>query len=211
MDALHQVRAERRYLVKEIFGPTIQGEGAHAGRACVFLRFAVCNLACSWCDTDFAAPGAERLVVAEVVARLAALDVHRSRLVVVTGGEPALQWDPALAAGLKAAGFAVHMESNGTRALAAPVDWLTVSPKPQFHQGGEVLAITGADECKVVVDDTVDTEVLARYEAMAFGAWSLQPCMDGRYQAHLARAIELALARPRWRLSLQLHKIVGLP
>jgi organic radical activating enzyme len=198
-------------LVKEIFGPTLQGEGAHAGRPCVFLRFAVCNLACSWCDTDFRPEGAERLAPSEIVRRLVARDVHRSRMVVVTGGEPALQWDAPLAAALRDAGFRVHMESNGTRALAAPVDWLTVSPKPQFHEGRFELVVTRADECKVVVDDSVDDATLARYEAMDFGVLFAQPCMDARYDAHLARAVELVSRRPRWRLSLQLHKIVGLP
>jgi organic radical activating enzyme len=199
------------YLVKELFGPTLQGEGAHAGRACVFLRFAVCNLACSWCDTDFAPEGAPRLGADEIVARLVELDVHRARTVVVTGGEPALQWDAPLADALRAAGFRVHMETNGTRALAAPVDWLTVSPKPQFHDGRFDLVLDGGDECKLIVDDTVDDDALARYEAMAFGLLFLQPCMDARYDIHLQRALGLVARHPRWRLSLQLHKIVGLP
>lgn len=198
-------------LVKEIFGPTLQGEGAHAGRPCVFLRFAVCNLACSWCDTDFRPEGAERLSPKEIVARLVGRDVHGARMVVVTGGEPALQWDEPLAGALRDAGFRVHMESNGTRTLAAPVDWLTISPKPQFHERRFELVVTRADECKVVVDDSVDEETLARYEAMDFGVLFAQPCMDARYERHLARAVELVARRPRWRLSLQLHKIIGLP
>jgi 7-carboxy-7-deazaguanine synthase len=199
------------YLVKEIFGPTLQGEGAHAGRPCVFLRFAACNLACSWCDTDFRPEGAPRLEAEEIARRLVAADVHRARVVIVTGGEPALQWDPPLARTLAAAGFRVHMESNGTRALAAPVDWLTISPKPQFHAGRFELAVTRADECKLVVDDTVGDEALERYEAMAFGALFAQPCMDERHEAHLARTLDLVARHPRWRLSLQLHKILGLP
>jgi 7-carboxy-7-deazaguanine synthase len=203
--------APRRYLVKEIFGPTLQGEGAHAGRPCVFLRFAVCNLACSWCDTDFRPEGAVRMTAGEIAARLTELDRHAARLVVVTGGEPALHWDAELAQVLAAAGFRVHMESNGTRPLAAPVDWLTVSPKPQFHDAGETLTVTSADECKVVVDDSVDDEVLAGYERLGYRALYLQPCMDARYQEHLARAVDLCTRRPGWRLSLQLHKIVGLP
>jgi organic radical activating enzyme len=200
-----------RYLVKEIFGPTLQGEGAHAGRPCVFLRFAVCNLACAWCDTDFRPQGATRMTADEIVTRLRALDTHGAGMVVVTGGEPALQWDERLRAALAAAGFRVHMESNGTRALAAPVDWLTVSPKPQWHEGKERLVVTAGDECKVVVDDTVDDAVLAGYEAMTFREWFLQPCQDGEYPRHLARAVELVGRRPRWRLSLQLHKIIGVP
>jgi organic radical activating enzyme len=199
------------YLVKELFGPTLQGEGAHAGRPCVFLRFAVCNLACSWCDTDFTPEGATRLQAAEIVARLVALDVNRSRCAIVTGGEPALQWDAELAGALRSAGFRVHMETNGTRALAAPVDWLTVSPKPQFHEGRFALVLAGGDECKLVVDDTVADDALRRYEAMDFTELFLQPCMDADYERHLRRSVDLALRHPRWRLSLQLHKIVGLP
>ena len=205
--------ADATYLVKEIFGPTLQGEGAHAGRACVFLRFAACNLACTWCDTDFAAEGARKLGAAAIVDELISRDAHASRMVVVTGGEPTLQWDAPLADALRAAGFRVHMESNGTRAPAAPVDWLTISPKPQFHDGRFHLADdVRASECKVVVDDTVDDALLAAYERRyACDAYFVQPCMDARYEHHLARAIQLASHRPRWRLGLQLHKIVDVP
>jgi organic radical activating enzyme len=203
---------QRRYLVKEIFGPTIQGEGAHAGRPCVFLRFAVCNLRCTWCDTDFAPLGARRLGSGEIADELLALDVNASRLVIVTGGEPTLQWDRDLAERVRTAGFRVHMESNGTRELAAPVDWLTVSPKPQFHQGEELASALPIAECKVVVDDTVDIAVLAGYEQRwSCEHWFVQPCMDARYLHHLQRALELVHARPRWRLSLQLHKILRVP
>jgi organic radical activating enzyme len=205
------MNAPRRYLVKEIFGPTLQGEGAHAGRPCVFLRFAVCNLACTWCDTDFRPEGAVRMTAADIVARLVELDVHGSRTVVVTGGEPALHWDAEVADAVRAAGFRAHMQTNGTRALAAPVDWLTVSPKPRFHEGKERLVVEDADECKVVVDESVDDEQLAGYERLGYRSWFLQPCMDGRYEENLKKAIDLATRRPRWRLSLQLHKIVGLP
>jgi 7-carboxy-7-deazaguanine synthase len=206
------VSAPRTYLIKEMFGPTLQGEGAHAGSACVFLRFAVCNLACTWCDTDFAAEGAQKLTADEIVAALRALDTHGSRLVIVTGGEPSLQWDAPLADALRSAGFRVHMESNGTRPLAAPVDWLTVSPKPQFHDGRFALAPQPASEVKVVVDDSVDDDVLGGYERRyACEQRFVQPCMDDRYDHHLARAIALATRRPGWRLSLQLHKILGVP
>ncbi len=206
------VDAMPRYLVKEMFGPTLQGEGAHAGRPCVFLRFAACNLACTWCDTDFAADGAVRIDAAEIVARLQELDIHRARMVVVTGGEPTLQWDATLAAALAAAGFRVHMESNGTRALAAPVDWLTVSPKPQFHTGSLALVALPVSELKVVVDDSVTADTLARYEARyPTEHYFAQPCMTADYAASLARTLALVQARPRWRLSLQLHKILELP
>lgn len=203
----------RRYLVKETFGPTLQGEGAHAGRPCVFLRFAACNLSCTWCDTDFAPEGAVRMTADEIVARLLELDRHRARMVVVTGGEPTLQWDAPLADALHGAGFRIHMESNGTRPLGAPVDWLTVSPKPQFHPGSITLANElPVSELKVVVDDTVDESTLDRYaDRYRCAHYFLQPCMDDRYEHHLQRTLALVQARPTWRLSLQLHKILGVP
>lgn len=200
------------YLVKEIFGPTIQGEGAHAGRPCVFLRFAACNLACQWCDTDFAPEGAQKLDAAAIVSRLVELDRYNSRVVIVTGGEPALQWDKPLAETIAAVGFAAHMESNGTRPLQAPVHWLTVSPKPQFHEGKHSLVRLRASECKVVVDDSVTAATLADYEQRYdCDHWFLQPCMDERYEHHLRRTLELVTANPSWRVSLQLHKILNLP
>jgi 7-carboxy-7-deazaguanine synthase len=204
---------DRRYLVKEMFGPTLQGEGAHAGRPCVFLRFAACNLECRWCDTDFAPEGAERFAAAEIVDRLRALDRHGSRMVVVTGGEPTLQWDAPLAAALHAAGFRIHMESNGTRALGGRVDWLTVSPKPQFHPSSlSLVSELPVSELKVVVDDTVDEATLDRYsEQYRCEHRFVQPCMDDRYAHHLARTLALVHARPAWRLSLQLHKILQIP
>ncbi len=200
------------YLIKEMFGPTIQGEGAHAGSACVFLRFAACNLACTWCDTDFRPEGAAKLSADDIVAKLIELDIHRTRMVVVTGGEPALQWDAPLADAIKAAGFRAHMESNGTRVLKAPVDWLTISPKPQFHEGNDTLVDVPASECKVVVDDTVDDDALAAYEARYDCAdMFLQPCADDRYEQHLQRTIDMVGRHPRWRLGVQLHKIIDVP
>src|SRR5436190_9236283 len=98
-----------------MFGPTLQGEGAHAGRAVVFLRFAVCNLDCPGCDTDFSPDGAQRLGPAAIVARLRELDSGHTDRVIVSGGEPTLQWDAALSAAVRGAGFRVHMETNGTR------------------------------------------------------------------------------------------------
>ena len=205
--------SDRRYLVKEMFGPTLQGEGAHAGRAVVFLRFAACNLDCRGCDTDFSPAGAARMTTEEIITRLRALDTGRTHRVVVTGGEPTLQWDADLSAAIRGVGFRVHMESNATRPIAGPVDWLTVSPKPQHHPPGLALADhLPADEVKVVVDDTVDEAVLDRYAARwRCEHYFVQPWMDERYQHHLARTLTLIHARPRWRLSLQLHKIIGVP
>jgi 7-carboxy-7-deazaguanine synthase len=205
--------SERRYLVKEMFGPTLQGEGAHSGRAVVFLRFAACNLDCPGCDTDFSPDGAQRFAAGEIAERLRALDTGHTDRVVVTGGEPTLQWDAPLAIALREAGFTVHMESNGTRPLAAPVDWLTVSPKPQHHPSSIALADhLPANEVKVVIDDSVDEAVLDRYAARwRCDHYFVQPWMDARYAHNLARTLALIQARPRWRLSLQLHKIVGVP
>lgn len=177
----------------------------------MFLRFVACNLACSWCDTDFTATGSRQLGANEIAGELAALDRRRSRMVVVTGGEPTLQWDADLSATLRAAGFAVHMETNGTRPLNAPVDWLTVSPKPQFHEKSERLEPLDPSECKVVVDSSVTDEQLRYYEGhyRRCANWFLQPC-DGD-DTSLARTLSLIQRHPRWRLSLQLHKLVGLP
>src|SRR5262249_18166078 len=155
--------------------------------------------------------GAGRRAAGACVRRLAGPARHGWRRVVVTGGEPALQWDPPLAEALRSAGFRVHMETNGTRALAAPVDWLTVSPKPQFHEGRFQLVLQGGDECKLIVDDTVGDDALSRYETMDFRELFLQPCMDAEYERHLRRTLDLVARHPRWRLSLQLHKILGLP
>ncbi len=197
------------YAVKEIFGPTIQGEGAYAGAACVFLRFAACNLACSWCDTDFSPANVQKLTAEQITNRLCELDVNRSRRVIVTGGEPTLQWDAALSTALAGAGFTVHMESNGTTAPVAPVDWLTVSPKPQFHDRHE-LAGQQASECKVVVDDTVTGETLRGYERQYRCELRFpQPCMVERYDLRLARARELLAHNPGWRLSVQPHMFAG--
>lgn len=212
--AYTEVAPSSTYRVKEIFGPTIQGEGVHAGRACVFLRFAICNIACSWCDTDFAPEGSVKMTAEQIAHSLVEIDHNQSRVVVVTGGEPTLQWDEDLASTLAEAGFAVHMETNGTRIPAASVDWLTVSPKPQFHSGTIALAPRlSVDECKVVVDDTVDEKILAEYERRYdCEHWLLQPCDEGaRSETHRQKAIDLVLRRPQWRLCVQMHKIVEMP
>jgi organic radical activating enzyme len=201
-------------LVKELFGPTLQGEGAHAGAPCVFLRFAACNLACSWCDTDFAPEGAVKMSAENIGHRLLELDKNESRRVIVTGGEPALQWDETLLVTLRFHGFRIHMESNGTRPLKAPVDWLTVSPKPQFHTGSiELEKKLSPSECKVVVDETVSQETLDRMRALypRCENWFLQPCDGAARETSLQRTLALVAKNPDWRLSLQLHKLLGLP
>jgi 7-carboxy-7-deazaguanine synthase (Cx14CxxC type) len=216
------------YSVKEIFY-TLQGEGANAGRPAVFLRFAGCNLwsgreadrahaVCRFCDTDFTGTdgaGGGKFDTAEALAAAVAAAWPEtgaarsarsamSRFVVCTGGEPLLQLDAALVAALRGRGFMVAVETNGTLAPPAGNLWLTVSPK-----AGAPLALTRGDELKLVYPQPgAEPE---RYEQLAFRHFFLQP-MDGPQQASNTRlAIEYCLAHPSWRLSLQTHKLIGIP
>ncbi len=210
------------YAVKEIFY-TLQGEGANAGRPAVFCRFAGCNLwtgrevdredaVCRFCDTDFVGtdgpgggkfPSAERLASAVAAAWPAALDEGRP-LVVCTGGEPLLQLDPPLLEALHAAGFEVAVETNGTVAPPAGIDWLCLSPK-----AGAPPVIRAGDELKLVYPQ--EGAEPARYEALRFRHFFLQP-MDGpAREANTRAALRYCLAHPRWRLSLQTHKLLGIP
>lgn len=208
------------YAVKEIFY-TLQGEGAQAGRPAVFCRFSGCNLwsgrevdraeaACSFCDTDFVGvdgvnggrfPDAASLADA-VAARWPG---GGAPFVVCTGGEPLLQLDDALVAALHARAFEIAVETNGTLAPApAGLDWICVSPK-----AGTPLRLTEGDELKLVVPQLgLEPETL---EALRFRRFSVQP-MDGPHLAENTRlAVEICLRRPRWRLSLQTHKQLGIP
>jgi len=207
------------YAVKECF-LTLQGEGVQTGHRAVFLRFAGCNLwsgreqdrataQCNFCDTDFVGtdgPGGGKFAVADILAdhvmETWASD-DRRRLVVITGGEPMLQLDEALIGALHDRGFRVAVESNGTLEATPGIDWLTISPKA----GTEVVQKTG-DELKLVwPQQGIDP---ADFEGWGFDHFLVQPmdCADG--QAAIAAAIDLAMARPKWRLSLQAHKAVGL-
>jgi 7-carboxy-7-deazaguanine synthase (Cx14CxxC type) len=208
------------YSVKEIF-LTLQGEGGQAGRAAVFCRFAGCNLwtgreqdraaaVCRFCDTDFVGTdgsGGGKFASAADLARAVAgawAGPPENRLVVLTGGEPLLQVDDALVAALHAAGFSIALETNGTIAAPAGIDWVCVSPKADA-----ALAQTRGQELKLVYpQDGVDP---ARFEGLAFERFSLQP-MDGPQRDAATRAaIAYCLAHPRWRLSLQTHKYLGIP
>jgi 7-carboxy-7-deazaguanine synthase (Cx14CxxC type) len=207
------------YAVKEIFY-TLQGEGAHAGRPSVFCRFAGCNLwsgraadrpdaVCRFCDTDFVGTDgdgggrfADHTALADAVA--ARWPGGGTPFVVCTGGEPLLQLDAALVAALKARGFDVAVETNGTVAPVPPgIDWVCVSPK-----AGAPLRLTTGDELKLVVPQPgLD---LAGLERLGFRRFSLQP-MDGADVAENTRlAVELCLRRPIWQLSLQTHKLLGI-
>jgi 7-carboxy-7-deazaguanine synthase (Cx14CxxC type) len=208
------------YAVKEIF-KTLQGEGAQAGRAAVFCRFTGCNLwsgreedragaACRFCDTDFVGtdgPGGGRFVSAEAVAQAIAAawggDAPR-RFVVFTGGEPLLQLDAALIAAVHARGFEVAVETNGTQEPAEGIDWLCVSPK-----AGAPLRLQHGHELKLVwPQEGLDPGELA---ALPFEHFWLQP-MDGPDRlANTVSAITYCLSHPRWRLSVQMHKLVGIP
>jgi 7-carboxy-7-deazaguanine synthase len=210
------------YAVKEIFY-TLQGEGANAGRPAVFCRFAGCNLwtgreadradaVCRFCDTDFVGtdgpgggkfPSAERLASAVAAAWPAARDEGRP-LVVCTGGEPLLQLDPPLVDALHAEGFEVAVETNGTVAPPAGIDWLCLSPK-----AGAPPVIRAGDELKLVYPQ--EGAEPARYEELRFRHFFLQP-MDGpAREANTRAALRYCLAHPRWRLSLQTHKLLGIP
>ena len=216
------------YLVKEVFA-TLQGEGAQTGRAAVFCRFTGCNLwsgreehrddaVCRFCDTDFVGtdgPGGGRFAtandLADRVASVWADELGGSddagaghRFVVCTGGEPLLQLDEALVAALHERGFAVAIETNGTRPVPAGVDWVCVSPK-----AGADLVVTTGDELKVVFPQPgAEPE---RFDDLAFTHRFVQP-MDGPDAvANLAAALAWCRHHPRWRLSLQTHKLLGIP
>jgi 7-carboxy-7-deazaguanine synthase len=208
------------YAVKECF-LTLQGEGMQSGSRAVFLRFAGCNLwsgreadrataQCRFCDTDFVGtdgPGGGKFGSADALAEHVEQrwgEGPERRLAVITGGEPMLQLDEALIAALHARGFKVAAESNGTIAATPGLDWLCVSPKA----GTEVVQRRG-DELKLVwPQEGIEP---ADLESWAFDHFLVQPmdCVDGAVA--LEEAIRMAMDRPKWRLTLQAHKVVGLP
>jgi len=207
------------YSVKEIFY-TLQGEGRNAGRAAVFCRFAGCNLwsgreqdragaVCTFCDTDFVGTdgtGGGKFADADMLA--GAVDAEWAgtggpKMAVLTGGEPLLQVDGALIAALHARGFEVAVETNGTLPPPAGLDWLCVSPKSTAP-----LAVEGGDELKLVYPQP--EAMPERFEHLTFNYFLLQP-MDGPdLAANTEAAIAYCMAHPRWRLSVQTHKVVGI-
>jgi len=208
------------YSVKEIFY-TLQGEGANAGTPAVFCRFAGCNLwsgraadragaVCDFCDTDFVGtdgPGGGRFADAGALADAVAAAWTGAgagrRFVVCTGGEPLLQLDRAAVDALHARGFRVAIETNGTLAPPAGIDWICVSPKAQAP-----VVITAGDELKLVYPQPA--ALPERFEHLAFEHFFLQP-MDGPARARNTReAVDYCLAHPRWRLSIQSHKMIGI-
>jgi 7-carboxy-7-deazaguanine synthase len=207
------------YSVKELF-LTLQGEGGQAGRRAVFCRFAGCNLwsgreqdraaaVCNFCDTDFVGmdgPGGGRFATVDALVEAVEAAWGPSpghRLVVCTGGEPLLQLDRPLIEGLHGRGFAIAVETNGTLPAPEGIDWICVSPKAEA-----ALAQRSGQELKLVFPQPgVDP---SRFEALDFERFYLQP-MDGPRQAENTQAaIAYCLDHPRWRLSVQTHKYLGL-
>lgn len=207
------------YSVKEIF-LTLQGEGAQAGRRAVFMRFSGCNLwtgreqdrataICQFCDTDFVGTDGEgggKFATPEALAQAvsATWGERDRRYVVITGGEPMLQLDEALVAALHAEGFEIGVESNGTLPATPGIDWLCISPKA----GSEVVQRSGNELKLVWPQPGSDWQAMQDW---AFDHHLIQP-MDSIARAeNLQAAIDFVMANPRWRLSLQTHKALGLP
>ena len=208
------------YTVKEIFY-TLQGEGANAGRPAVFCRFTGCNLwtgreedrsraVCTFCDTDFVGVGPDGGRFADAASLAAAVrerwpwerSAGARPLVVCTGGEPLLQLDPPAIEALHAAGFEIAVETNGTRPAPAGIDWICVSPKAEAP-----LVQRSGQELKLVFPQPLAPP--ERFDGLDFAHFFLQP-MDGPdLAANTRAAIAYCLAHPRWRLSVQTHKVVG--
>ncbi|MGW8369759.1 MAG: 7-carboxy-7-deazaguanine synthase [Gammaproteobacteria bacterium] len=202
----------------------MQGEGAQSGRPAVFLRFSGCNLwsgreadranaVCRFCDTEFrgtGGPGGGKFETAQELADAVAnvwpaSAAHRSRYVVCTGGEPLLQLDAAAIDALHEAGFQVGVETNGTIAAPPGIDWLCISPK-----GSAPLAQTTGDELKLVYPQVEAEAQPERFESLEFRNFYLQPLDDEYRDANTRATIDYCLAHPRWKLSLQTHKILGI-
>jgi 7-carboxy-7-deazaguanine synthase len=207
------------YTVKEIFY-TLQGEGMHAGRPAVFLRFSGCNLwtgreqdrasaVCSFCDTDFVGVGPDGGKCADAEALAAAVAARwpagagGAPYVVCTGGEPLLQLDAAAVEALHGRGFTVAVETNGTQAAPPGIDWICVSPKANAE-----LRLTQGHELKLVYPQPL--ALPERFAGLDFAHFSLQP-MDGPdAESNTRAALAYCLAHPQWRLSLQTHKQLGI-
>ncbi len=209
------------YSVREIYY-TLQGEGAQTGRPAVFLRFAGCNLwsgreadraaaVCRFCDTEFvgtSGPGGGKFATAEALAAAVAgrwPPRSSGRYVVCTGGEPLLQLDEPLINALHAAGFEVGVESNGTLVAPEGIDWLCISPKaaaPVVQDSGQ--------ELKLVYPQDEDEAQPEQFEDLDFDHFFLQPLDGPDLAENTRRAVEYCLAHPRWKLSLQAHKVLGI-
>jgi organic radical activating enzyme len=214
------------YKINEVFY-TLQGEGAHSGIPAVFVRFSGCNLRCPWCDTEFAE--FTEMSADEIVREaLSIYDIpnERRKMLVLTGGEPSLQVDTPLIDALHQAGFYICIETNGTRPLPDGIDWITCSPKELSLQNSAFshqtpLELKKVDEVKVVFTGTYDPEIWrSQLEAEHWllqplrytGEWLLNNCdaFEDDRNDNLDDTVRYILSHPFWRLSVQLHKIVGL-
>mgnify|MGYP000287341961 FL=1 len=192
-----------KYKVNEIFY-SIQGEGRHAGRAAIFVRFSGCNLKCPFCDTDF--KKYEELEASDIIDRIRKLSLN-CNFVVLTGGEPTLQVDEHLITILHNYGYYIAMETNGTHNVSNNIDWITCSPKSLFVDNASVR-INFANEVKVVYDskhEITDCGIEAEY-------FYVQPCDVGDTKKNaeiLKQTVDFVEANPKWRLSLQQQKILN--
>ncbi len=209
------------YSVKEIFY-TLQGEGANAGRPSVFCRFAGCNLwsgreedradaVCTFCDTDFVGTDGngggkfrDAEALADAIENTWASGAAQNRFVVCTGGEPLLQLDAPLIAALHARGFEIAVETNGTISAPEGLDWICVSPKADAE-----LKQTSGHELKLVYPQ--DKALPERFEKFDFRHFFLQPMDGAEVEENTRAATAYCLAHPKWRLSLQTHKLIGIP
>lgn len=193
----------KKYRINEIFY-SLQGEGRWSGRPAIFIRFSGCNLACPFCDTDFKAY--TEMTADEIISEIS--QWKDCRFIVLTGGEPTLQIDFEFVDKLHDAKYYVAMETNGTRDYPWNLDWITVSPKTAFVPKGGDIKVKRADEVKLVFD--------GEHEVTDYGidaSWYyLQPCDTADKEKNLAivnGCIDYILNNPKWHLSLQTHKIVG--
>ena len=222
MADLESMQMSRVYSVKESYF-TLQGEGAQTGRAAVFLRFAGCNLwnglerdrasaVCNFCDTDFVGtdgPGGGQFESPEALAdHVSEIWNHRpgTPYVVCTGGEPLLQLDPPLIAALKAADFEIGVETNGTLEAPAGIDWICVSPKANAPLKQRI-----GSELKLVFPQDEPEAQPECFAGLDFEHFFLQPKDDFDQAAHIKDAATYCMKHPKWRLSLQTHKLIGLP
>lgn len=224
-DAKFGERVSRTYAVKEIY-KTLQGEGAQSGRVAVFCRFSGCNLwtgraedrttaTCRFCDTDFIGtdgPGGGKFRGAEALADAVHLIWHANSdstippYVVCTGGEPLLQLDAELLRAFHRRGFQVAVETNGTQPAIAGLDWTCVSPKANAP-----LVLDAGDELKLVYPQEETAAHPSHFEHLSFEYFYLQPLDGPDREANTRLAVEYCLLHPQWRLSIQSHKLIGLP
>ena len=180
------------YKVNEIFY-SLQGEGLHTGEPAIFIRFSGCNLACPWCDTDHKA--FTEMTAEQITSKC---KHYPAQLVVLTGGEPALQADDALIAALHDAGYYIAIETNGTHSLPDDIDWVTCSPKEGSH-----VVLSEADEIKIVY---TGQDVEHWREQLLSEHYLLHPCSC----QNTKQVVDYVLSHPWWRLSLQTHKILDI-